>query len=275
MSFIINPYRYGDSYLLTSSGDAEVAYSLRKLSADSIYSGACIRVRRNGDNAEQDISFDGDGIDQTELTDFVTQSGGDPTGGGYIVTWYDQSGSGNNASQSTANSQATIVLSGAAVVDPDNGLISAYYISDWYLYDSGISSSQLMLDYMVFNRITSGGITIFSTQDFNNYTLQWDGSGNIKTSMGSQQTHETSQSQTGDFMLSCLRDSSNEVKLRLNAADLTSKTYADGTQSYVRLNNRGGAQMVGYMQEYVYWAKDKEADLPDIESNVNTHYSIY
>jgi hypothetical protein len=73
------------------------------------YTGNAIRVRRSSDNAEADIGFDGTDLDTSSLTSFC--SGTD----GFVTTWYDQSGNGNNATQATAASQPKIVSSGSVI----------------------------------------------------------------------------------------------------------------------------------------------------------------
>lgn len=109
-----------------SSGDTPPAYQgpldlvpgaiaapdLRKLRAD--YSGPAIRVRRSSDNGEADISFDENGdLDVTALQDHCG------SGDGFVRTWYDQSGNGNDLTQTVNSSQPFIVLSG--VVNRENG----------------------------------------------------------------------------------------------------------------------------------------------------------
>jgi hypothetical protein len=90
------------------------AHSLRLLS--STYTGDCLRVRRSSDNAEQDIGFSSTAasngqryIDTAALLAFVG------AGNGFVTTWYDQSGEGNDADQSTAGDQPQIVTSGAVI----------------------------------------------------------------------------------------------------------------------------------------------------------------
>jgi hypothetical protein len=75
--------------LLDSFSGASAAYSLRNLS--SSYTGPLIRVRRSNDNAERDIygTFRGD-LDLAALTSFVGANSG------FVTTWYDQSGIGDN-----------------------------------------------------------------------------------------------------------------------------------------------------------------------------------
>lgn len=67
---------------------AKLAYGLRKLR--TAYSGACLRVRRASDNAEQDIGFVSDVIDWASA---ITFKGGSSL---TVVLWYDQSGSNKN-----------------------------------------------------------------------------------------------------------------------------------------------------------------------------------
>jgi hypothetical protein len=84
---------------------ASVAYSVRLLKSD--YTGSAIRVRRSSDNTEQDIGFTALGnLNESALTTFVG------AGNGFVTTWYDQSGNGRNATQSTATNQPQIVSSG-------------------------------------------------------------------------------------------------------------------------------------------------------------------
>ncbi|MFN8206637.1 MAG: hypothetical protein U0T82_04425 [Bacteroidales bacterium] len=101
---ILNP-------VLGTGVTAQAAYSTRRVC--STYAGNAIRVRRSSDNAVQDIGFTAGGdLDQTALLSFVGASNG------YVVTWYDQSGNGRDATQNTTARQPRIVNAG--VVDVVN-----------------------------------------------------------------------------------------------------------------------------------------------------------
>jgi hypothetical protein len=94
--------------LLDLFPSASVAYSLRKLR--TAYTGNCIRVRRT-DLTEQDIGFNSSGqLDTVALLSFV---GTGALNNGFVTTWYDQSGNGNNMIQNTIANQPRIVLAGA------------------------------------------------------------------------------------------------------------------------------------------------------------------
>jgi hypothetical protein len=94
--------------LLDTYPNAAAAYSVRKLRA--AYTGNAIRVRRSSDNTEQNIGFTALGnLDTTALTTFCSGTNG------FVTTWYDQSGNGNDATQTTASKQPQIVSSGSVI----------------------------------------------------------------------------------------------------------------------------------------------------------------
>lgn len=97
------------SLLLDQYPGATFAFSLKKLRND--YSGACIRVVRSSDNAEQDIGFAADGeLDTTALLAFVG------AGNGFITIWYNQSAiNTQNAVQETLLEQPVIVSNGQVI----------------------------------------------------------------------------------------------------------------------------------------------------------------
>jgi len=74
------------------------AYGMRRLR--SAYTGSLLRLRRSSDNTEQDFGYTSSGdLDTAAIATFV---GG---GSGFVTTWYDQSGNGKDATQSTAANQ--------------------------------------------------------------------------------------------------------------------------------------------------------------------------
>lgn len=93
-----------DKIGLTASNPAAPSYSLRQLS--SSYTGYAIQVRRSSDNATLDIGFLAGDLDTVALKTFTGSNDA------YVSTWYDQSGSGRNASQTSTSLQPCIVLSG-------------------------------------------------------------------------------------------------------------------------------------------------------------------
>jgi hypothetical protein len=109
----------GDSTLpLDVTTGEKVAYGFRKLS--SSYSDFALKVRRSSDDFTQDIGFDADGnLDTVALKSFVGSSSG------YIDTWYDQSGSDKDLTQTSLTKQPRIVNAG--VIETKNNQLSAYF----------------------------------------------------------------------------------------------------------------------------------------------------
>jgi hypothetical protein len=87
---------------------SSIAFSLRKINPS--YNGNCIKVRRSNDNVEQNIGFVSNVLDQAALLSFVGSNNG------FVTTWYDQSGNGRNATQTTNASQPIIVQSGVVFI---------------------------------------------------------------------------------------------------------------------------------------------------------------
>jgi hypothetical protein len=107
------------SYPLDKLPTPQLAVSVRKLIA--AYSGACMRVRRDSDNTEQDIGFTGPGVlDTLSLLGFVG------AGNGYVVAWYDQSGNANDMTSSIAVEQPIIVSAGVLVTVNSQPFIAFY-----------------------------------------------------------------------------------------------------------------------------------------------------
>jgi hypothetical protein len=86
--------------------NASAAYSVRRLNSD--YTGPCMRVRESLNNTELDIGFDSNGdLDTSQLASHCSFYDG------HVVTWYDQSGSGNHISNFTQSEQPQVYASGS------------------------------------------------------------------------------------------------------------------------------------------------------------------
>ncbi len=113
--------------------NAIIACSLTQLRKS--YAGPLIQVRRSSDGNTQNVYADSNGnLDVSSLSSFVG------AGNGYVTTWYDQSGHGNNATQITAAKQPLIVNSGA--IYALNGAPTLYLDGNRYLNTASISLSQ-------------------------------------------------------------------------------------------------------------------------------------
>ena len=112
----------GASFFLDTYTNAAAAYSLQKLKATTTN---VIKARRSSDDAE--LNFTAEEITDGTLT---TWTG---AGDGFVQTIYDQSGEGNNATQTTANSQPKIVSSGSVILENGKPAMTFDGSSDHFL----------------------------------------------------------------------------------------------------------------------------------------------
>lgn len=178
------------------TASSATAYSLRKLSCS--YSGNAIQVRRSSDNATQDIGFTTYGdLDTVSLKTFIGSNSG------YVVTWYDQSGNGRNASQSTNNNQPRIVNAG--VIERQNnmpaiyfsGLTNKLYTSSFSAYSSaacfnGVAKVNVNLTYNAIVNKTNNNNYPGPIDFYNGSFLVGNGTPGQYNSFGSSQTFNSS-----------------------------------------------------------------------------------
>lgn len=104
-----------DAFIFTVLPSSTATFSVRKLVQG--YNGNAVRVRRSSDSIEQDIGFLTNGeLNTTALSTFCGANSC------FVRTWYDQSGNGRNAIQTTTTRQPRIVNAGT--IDSQIGKVS-------------------------------------------------------------------------------------------------------------------------------------------------------
>lgn len=288
--------------LLDDYPGAAAAYSLRLL--DSTYTGSAIRVRRASDNAEQDIGFDSNNeLDTSALATFCSGTNG------FVRTLYDQSGNGNDLTQTTTGSQPKVYDISTGVVT-ENGKSAIQMDSNTkklsvpnskatfkFLHDGGLSSTNYVVS-PTNARETSGTTSkeLFETGQYSSsigleivYTSsQFSGTEiarfTVKNGTGTAVDYTTpAQSfDIGQNLLTFYIDADNttaadRLKVGLNGETLltgnTSTAAPSTANSQLDFTIYGG--FVAHWQEVVVWNADKSTDRSGIESNINDFYSIY
>ncbi|RYH20300.1 hypothetical protein EON65_23855 [archaeon] len=107
-------YLYPNVDLLAGKSTMSCIYALHKTS--SAYNAPTIRIRRSSDNAQLDFYANPDGDMNSDLngagTLLATWLGGSTA---YVTIWYDQTGNGRHATQTTTSLQPTYVVSSKTV----------------------------------------------------------------------------------------------------------------------------------------------------------------
>jgi len=265
--------------LLNDYSGAAAAYSLRLL--DNTYSGSAVRVRRASDNAEQDIAFSNNELDTATLETFA--SGTDA----FVTTWYDQSGSGNNATQTTASSQPKIVSSGSTILENGKAAVEFDGSNDSIVTSSNfIANTDLSLFVLrKFNSTTAKPQDVVSqgaTQSFEGFKYGMSGGGQDQLAIYYSSLYVPTDGNTTTLQeLHSLITTSSTTTLNINAASkglsVSSGGQIGNNSDPLTIGKRDGTggYYNGNIQELVIYTADKSTDESGIETNINDYYSIY
>ena len=231
------------------------------------------KVRRSSDNAELDFKAN-------EITDgtLTTWTG---SADGLVTKWYDQSGSGNDAIQTTASKQPMIVDAGVLVTD--NGKPALKYDGEDDGFTTQMPFSYNGYSFMVTNVLSSSfPIYLGSTESNNRYFIlnnivqrlyqYYDGSvilnSSSNTIFGNQYLHYGEKN----------HESNTNLIFQNNVSIATSSiTTANPGEGNIQIGfeNNGDFAFEGTMQEIILYRTRQNVTRPDIQEDINNHYSIY
>lgn len=281
--------------LLLDNNSAGGAYSLRKLR--TAYSGNAILVRRDNDDAEQGIGFVNGVLDTSSLKTFVGANSG------FVKTWYDQSGNGYDATNTTTTAQPTIIAGGAVV--RENGKPALSFDGGDFLTTSGTNSAWKALwdgsnsAVMAVVKLSATGVRVIiasarGTSSLVGYDLLSNTTERVISfvpNAANADNNNTSGNNVivGQSLIVDILDADNataadRTKIYINGGSAIQNNTGTGTVSTsnathsFQIGSRGdgnGNYWPGTMQEIVVWLTDQTAKLSSIRTNVNTHYAIY
>jgi PKD repeat protein len=281
------------NYLSNLFGNPAAAYSLRKLTPNSVYSGAAIRVRRSSDNTEQDINFVSSlanaTIDTTALLTFVG------AGNGFVTTIYNQNGSGEHLTQTTASSQPRIVLSG--VVDTLNSLPSMVFDGS-----NNFMSGGNILSIGLGNNMQSHAVTSMNNNNAiyakalaagltNRYALLADSGStfsllhdNVSNLVAQNTSIATLYANQRLFNQEFIRNTSNKLFVNNNnvatyigsVGEVATRTTRFLLGAYSNATDTGEILYLnGKVQELVIYIQPTLPNLSNVNININAYYNVF
>lgn len=250
------------SFLLDDYPNAASAYSLRLLR--SAYTGNCIEVRRSSDNTTQNIGFVNNELDTSSLLSFVG------AGEGYIRTWYDQSGSGVNATQTTNSEQPRIVNGG--VVETEGGKNSIRFTTTApgtsMQFNPNVSQPNSVFIVYQSDGIATGHIYDSQSRQLIGYTP-----GYVTYAGSAIVSYPTIPTTFG--LVSAIFDGANSVFQFNNGVDQTGNPGTAPFDSSLMFKGQGGSSATGYVSEFIVYSGDKSSSKAGIKTNINDYYSLY
>jgi hypothetical protein len=253
------------SFLLDLYPNAAVAYSLRKLR--TLYTGNAIRVRRSSDNTEQNIGFTALGnLDTATLLSFCG------SGNGFVTTWYDQSGSGKNAIQTTAANQPQIVNGGSILVDANNKPQLTMGGNRNLFVDTSLTINQPFTPIAVAQPLLSAGFEfVFDSTGANRVTTFSFNDQKPAIFAGIALTGSNTHTRAQHLYFS-IYNTTNSFLFLDNVQVISGNA---GSSNYGNMTLGKPGDSIGKSSEYIFYSSNQSSNRLGIQTNINSYYAIY
>jgi hypothetical protein len=266
--------------LLDTYTGAAAGYSVRRLASSATN---LMRIREDSGDTETDIGYDSNGdLDTAAIASHCGAANG------FLVTWYDQSGNSNNATQSTQTKQPKI-YNGSAVyqsnskpaiyVDPTNANLAYSLVlgtavtmdSIFMVVQKQAISGNPIVFYITGNSAGNADYGIGIGGSFvGDDAIYFDG----VTSFPSLQS--TTAVGTSQHLVSVQADATTD-NLALDGTIEATGTVSPTTIANIfnrRVTNDSN-RFEGYCQEMIIWDTDQSSNRTGIETDINGYFSIF
>jgi hypothetical protein len=253
-----------------------------------------MKVREgSGMNYTADVSFNDDGVVAADSPVTNLSGGSGATLGafisssdGFVSVWYDQSGEGVNATQTTAAAQPKIYSSGSLITEGSPAKASLLFdgTNDYLFVDeAGLSMGSLTATTVLSHASTSATAVWSLSFSSGTYFLHYIGSGPADQFWYDTGVVASHSANTSQKLFSYTSGSGTDQQI-LYANGVASSDKGDSSVT-ASLNDHAhnGLGLIydyslfygGEFQEFIVWDSDQRSNLSGIESEINTAYSIY
>lgn len=262
---------FGDAF-----GGVAAYYSLRKFTEAETLN--AIRVRRSSDDTEQDIGFDSNGdLDSTALLAFVGTGG---TDNGFVTTFYDQSGNGNDATNATESEQPLVVSGGTLVEENGKAAVEFDGVND-ELVNSSITLTQPFTYFHArkYRNTTTLRMALSLSTSTNGWADYLDG-GQLRAFFGGSKSIAAGFNTNQNLWGAIVNGTSSQVLLNGTS---TAANLGTNNGDAVVIGDRGnisGVNAAVNVQEIIIFDSDQSANRGSvslgtgIEGNINTYFDI-
>ena len=265
----VGDYFTQNTPLLDTYTGAAACYSLRLMR--TAYTGSAIRVRRSSDNAEQDIGFNVFGeLDTVSLLAFAG------AGDAFVKTWYDQSGNSNDATQTNTANQPKIVSSGAVEVENGKPAVKFDGTNDRLTPTSTLSSPSEFSAFVIAtpSATLSGYRGLYAPDSgASSFMVLANLTGTWGTYGSSNEPANSSLAVNSTALLSMLSSDGNSGDFYKDGSADGAFNDTSGQPSHI--GGATGQHFTGTISEIIAYPSDESSNRANIETNINTFYSIY
>ena len=211
------------------------------------------------------LAFDGNQVFNVDFTIELNAL----TADGHVQTWYDQSANANHAVQNTDTAQPKIVDAGTLVAEGGN---TAIQINDGLFFNSNFHGIATLDYFTVGSPSRNTYIHVSETSNGGNYSWvakQNDAATGIISGFGAPTLYANGVAQSVST-----RDDVYQATYGYKL--LSTLNASTSSWSSSRLFGYGSVYYyAGTIQEMIFYNNSKSSEQADIETNINTYYSIY
>ena len=247
---------------------AAAAYSLRLLNTD--YTGDAVIVRRASDNTTQSIGFIDGELDTAALDTFCSGTNG------FVTTWFDQSGNGANAVNTTASGQPKIYDSVTGLI-LENGKPAIEWTAGGII-DLQVNFGQVYAQpntfFVVHKREFNNGYLFDGGAQGRNAQLADD----FYAGLTLPNTYPSSEMDKQNLLTALFNTTNSEsyINSQLQATGNSGSFGLSGVTIGGRVtSNNIDNSLDGNVQEMIIYPTNETGNRTGIEDNINNHYSIY
>ena len=205
----------------------------------------------------------------------VTQT----TADGAVTTFYDQSGNGNNATNSTDSEQPLVVSGGSLTQLNSRAAINGDGVDDVLSLGTGLDLSS---GYSIFQVVqvpsaNTYGITI-SSSDVSNFsrTMMFGGLYRFSADGTNYDNYGSGGNKGEQCLWSSVVDGSGNLDTNRNGSAYGSQiTGVTGTFELDIIGTNIGVNSFEFFQELIVFNSDQSSNRTTMETNINDHFSIY
>ena len=262
--------------LLDTYTGSEAAYSLRRLS--SSYTGNLIRVTKKVSNVISTTDIGYNSSNELDTTALATFASGADNGEVRVDIWYDQSGNGNNVTQSTFTSCPFIYQSGSLLTS--NGKPWIVTSTQTLQTNNQPLSSLQQSGFFVGEPLGLGNYkTIFTHGDYYVFHLSTTTQVAVRKVSIAKDTNAGGDFGVGTQSLLSYYNDSTDIYMRQDGSTIGTKaatpvSYTAKDINFGNFNNVNRA-FYGYNQEHIIFPSEQSSNMSGIETNINNYYTIY